>query len=223
MTVEDQRVRVGINIRAIGDIITFPFQPSYHIVFPARGRGCIRRGHGVVGQKIAGPIAVGSGGVAADGIGPIKRHLVSPPLPCAVEVVKRFAAPIIVGLIGRDAGLEEKIRGACLIPHDKNDVGLRAGGPPGQFGEIDAADPCFMIGLASDYKEVRILPCTFNESGLSIHRRHRLRDAREGHRSIHQPRAGSAIPPHSIDLEPVKTVLRVDVELDRVPSIDAGE
>lgn len=130
---------------------------------------------------------------------------------------------MIIGLVGRDAGLEEEVRGARLIPNDKNDIGLRTADACGQFGKIDAADPFFLIGPVSGHKEVRILPRTFNEPCLRIHRRHRLRDASESHRAVHRPCAGASIPPHSIDLKPVKAILRVNVELNRVPPIHAGE
>lgn len=119
------------------------------VVFPARRGGRISRGHRIVGQKVPGAIAIGGGWIAADGIGPIKRYLEGSS-PRAVEVVERFPAPIIIGLVRRDAGLEEEVGWACLIADDKNNVGLRTTGSRGQFREIHSADPFLLISQTSD-------------------------------------------------------------------------
>ena len=83
--------------------------------------------------------------------------------PCTVKGIERFAAPIIIGLKGRDARLDEIGRGACIVTDDKNNIALIARRLCGQFDKIDPAGPVRGIRwIERDGKGDRIVPAALD-------------------------------------------------------------
>ena len=167
-----------------------------------------RRG-GVEDPVLGGGAAAGEGAVVADLVGAAGRR----------PRVEAVAAVLVVGLPGGVVGLDEQVRVAVVVADDEDDVALpRRPVLPDEVGDVDARD-----------RGGRDRPGGGLPPVAAVHQAgHRVVEAgglyvgrRRGLNRIDQPGAVAAVVPQSVDLEAVVAGGRIDLEVDRLPLVDA--
>src|SRR4029078_13613636 len=132
-------------------------------------------------------------------------------------VVKRFAAPVVVRLVGGDGGKEKILGRTRVVPNHKNDVALCVAAAR-EFRDVKSAHPVegYVLGYWID-------PLAFPHPGIRIGRRYRLFRAVELDGVGHASSAAAAVPSQSKYLDTVGRIHGIHEEIDRAASVHARE
>src|SRR4051794_24512742 len=151
MVVQNACVLVVVDVRHISDVIPILFQPSNHVVLPARSRNGITLGGArlkicqVLACSNTGCDAGGTGRIApAQHIGTIKGNFPRAKSGCPVIEGLPISAvwPEIVCLERSNTESIQQVRSPGVVTNYKKDVTLFSALVPGQACQIDTAHPC---------------------------------------------------------------------------------
>ena len=158
--------------------------------------------------------------VAVSCIRTVERHFARWRTVNAVVGVKRFAAPVVVGLRGRRRRLVNIGRARSIVANDEDHVALRSG-TRCELGQVNTCGPVGLVGRLRDRDTVRLGPVAFDEAGGWVGLRGGLFAPCQRHRT-HQPSACAAIPAHPVNGQRVRWRATADEEADGLSPVHAG-